>query len=104
MVDATGGTAGKLTSLKGAVGNPRWSNDGKALAFLFVDNVYLIPAEGGSARNITREMSATASSKPIWLATNRILIAEWVDGEAGFAQIDFTQGSIEPLWTHNNAS
>jgi dipeptidyl aminopeptidase/acylaminoacyl peptidase len=38
VVSASGGTPRRLTSVKGELGTPRWSPDGKLVAFLFIEN------------------------------------------------------------------
>jgi dipeptidyl aminopeptidase/acylaminoacyl peptidase len=52
--DAAGGSPRKLTDLKGALAQPRWSPDGKHIAFLFIENatraagpIAAVPAEVG---------------------------------------------------------
>jgi dipeptidyl aminopeptidase/acylaminoacyl peptidase len=59
-------------------------------------DVWVIPAAGGEARNLTPQMPASAS----WLSWSgdRIVFAENVDGNAGIAAVDLT-GRVEPIWT-----
>ena len=56
-VDRKGGTALRLTSGPGAASNPKFSPDGKSIAFTGRyngnANVYLMPAEGGQPRQLT---------------------------------------------------
>lgn len=85
---------------------PRWSPDGKQIAFIGgimsgslggnSGDVYLIPAKGDRARNLTAQMKASAHDL-VWLSTNRLLIREYVDGQIGLAEVD-TKGGIKPLW------
>jgi dipeptidyl aminopeptidase/acylaminoacyl peptidase len=87
---------------------PRWSPDGKMVAFiggLMSDegvtggDIYVVPAAGGEARDVTPNMKASAS----WLAWDktgaRILFTEHVDGGCGFASLDTASGRIETIWT-----
>ena len=89
-IDASSGAMADVIAKPGMqIGVPKWSPDGKTIAFiggLMSDepivggDVYLVPEEGGSARNITSNMHQTAS----WLTwtqdSNRIFIAEYADG------------------------
>ena len=56
-VPASGGTASRLTIHEGLDEMPRWSPDGKFIAFSSLRSgnvdIYLIPAEGGAARQVT---------------------------------------------------
>ena len=89
------------------IGVPRWSPDGGTIAFIgglmsdegFIGgDVYTVSAAGGSARNLTTDMKASASWLT-WLgASNRILFAEFVDGGTGIATVDSSNCEIKTLW------
>jgi dipeptidyl aminopeptidase/acylaminoacyl peptidase len=101
--------SGKMTPLvdpKMQVAVPRWSPDGQSIAFiggLMSDegvtggDLYLVPATGGQARNLTPELKGSAS----WLAwhpsSRSILFAEHVDGGSGLARLNL-DGGVTPLW------
>ena len=57
IVSSAGGTATRLTNSPGAEGSPKFSPDGKWIAFTGSydgsQNVYVIPAEGGEPRRVT---------------------------------------------------
>jgi Tol biopolymer transport system component len=59
VADASGANAVQLTSLAASPGFPRWSPDGKTIAFhsnseeQFGGDVFVVPAEGGKPRNLT---------------------------------------------------
>jgi dipeptidyl aminopeptidase/acylaminoacyl peptidase len=85
---------------------PAWSPDGKSVAFIsgimsdepaVGGDIFIVPAEGGPARNVTPGMKASAS----WLTWMRggakILFGEEVDGESGVATVDVASGSLETL-------
>jgi dipeptidyl aminopeptidase/acylaminoacyl peptidase len=86
---------------------PRWSPDGKSIAFiqgLMSDEgftggeIYVVSRDGGPAKNLT----PGRKSSPSWIqwlpSSNRILFAEHVAGEAGFATLDLASGETERLW------
>lgn len=89
-IDAASGAITDVIAKPGMqIGVPKWSPDGKTIAFiggLMSDepivggDVYLVPEAGGNARNVTPNMIQTAS----WLTwtpdSKRILIAEYADG------------------------
>src|SRR6187397_424073 len=56
-VERAGGTARRLTSFQGESTNPRFSPDGKSIAFSaeYAGNVdvYVVPAEGGEPKRLT---------------------------------------------------
>ena len=57
MADRTGGTAHRITAMTGEESVPRFSPDGKWLAFASTQNgnadVYIMPVEGGSLKQLT---------------------------------------------------
>ena len=57
MADRTGGTAHRITAMTGEESVPRFSPDGKWLAFSSTQNgnadVYIMPVEGGSLMQLT---------------------------------------------------
>ncbi len=85
---------------------PAWSPDGKSVAFIsgimsdepaIGGDIFVVPAEGGEAKNITPGMKASASWLT-WLPGGaKILFGEDVDGESGVATVDVGSGKIEPL-------
>jgi len=105
-IDLSGETKSILKpSLQMAV--PRWSNDGRSIAFiggLMSDagstggDIYIVSATGGEAKNITPGMKASAS----WLAwqksSDQILFSEAIDGNSGFATVNPADGKITKLW------
>ena len=102
-VSASGGDMKSIYKPTLQVANPAWSPDGRSVAFisgLMSDepsvggDVYVVPAEGGEARNITPEMKASASWLT-WTGPQTILFGEDVDGESGVATVDVSAGKIE---------
>jgi dipeptidyl aminopeptidase/acylaminoacyl peptidase len=87
---------------------PQWSPDGKQIAFIggliagfgggHNGDVYLIPAAGGVAHNITPQLKASARGLR-WLSAHRLLFQEWVHGNAGFGEVDLAQGTVRQVWT-----
>ncbi len=90
------------------IGVPRWSPDGKTVAFIgglmsdeisIGGDIFTVPAIGGEVRNLTHEMKASASWLT-WLSSSaEILFFELVDGSSGVAKVDLANGKITTLWT-----
>jgi len=84
---------------------PALSPDGKSVAFIsgimsdepaVGGDIFIIPAAGGEAKNITPGMKASASWLT-WTSDGKILFGEDVDGESGIAKVDPSSGAIETL-------
>jgi dipeptidyl aminopeptidase/acylaminoacyl peptidase len=86
---------------------PRWSPDGENIAFisgLMSDegstggDIFVVPATGGSARNVTPEIKASPG-RLWWNTSGQILFSEVVDGEIGLSTVDLGAGKITKLWS-----
>ena len=89
------------------IAHPRWSPDGNSVAFiggLMSDehakggDIYLIPAGGGAAHNLTNKMKGSASSF-VWRGDDEILFLENLDGGSGIATLGVSSGRINLLWS-----
>jgi dipeptidyl aminopeptidase/acylaminoacyl peptidase len=87
---------------------PRWSPDGRSIAFiggLMSDegstggDVFLLPAAGGPARNLTPGLQASVSGLGWRPEGNEILLLESVDGGSGIATLDVRSGKVTALWS-----
>ncbi|HEX3577544.1 MAG TPA: S9 family peptidase [Thermoanaerobaculia bacterium] len=85
---------------------PRWSPDGKSIAFiegLMSDegstggDLFVIPAAGGAARNLTPDLKASVTSFA-WTGADRITFGEDVAGESAIVRVDTTNGTMETVW------
>jgi len=100
---------GKATSVykpRLQLASPRWSPDGKKIAFiegLMSDqgvtggDIFLLP-QSGEARNLTPELKASASSIS-WIDDDLIAFGEWVDGDTGISTLKPSNGAVRGLWT-----
>jgi dipeptidyl aminopeptidase/acylaminoacyl peptidase len=100
------GEARSILDPKMQVAVPRWSPDGRTIAFiggLMSDegatggDIYLLPATGGTARDLTPVLNGSAS----WLgwhpSSGSILFAEHLDGGSGLARVG-QDGGVTRLW------
>ena len=76
-VPSAGGTATRLTADTGQDLMPRYSPDGKWIAYTASDqgnqDVYVIPAEGGEARRLTFESDVVAKAPTRWGPDNMVV-------------------------------
>ena len=89
------------------IAEPRWSPDGKNIAFiegLMSDegstggDIYVVPAGGGNARNVTPGIAASPN-RIFWASAEKILFTENIDGQSGIATVDLANGKIAQLWS-----
>jgi acylaminoacyl-peptidase len=87
---------------------PAWSPDGKSVAFIsgimsdepaVGGDIFVVPAEGGAAKNVTPGMKASASWLTWMHSGDKVLFGEDVDGESGVATVEVANGNIETI-TH----
>jgi len=86
---------------------PRWSPDGRNIAFIggimsdegsVGGDIFLVPADGGEARNVTPGIEASPDNL-YWENPDRILFAENIDGQPGFSTLQLSTGKIALRWT-----
>jgi len=94
------GTPHSIFKPKWQIAVPRWSPDGNQIAFiqgLMSDegqtggDIYLIPAAGGPARDLSPGRKASPAW-PHWMGAHKLGFTEVVDGEARFSVIDSRTG------------
>ncbi|MGB8523030.1 MAG: S9 family peptidase [Candidatus Acidiferrales bacterium] len=102
-IDAASGAMTDIVAKPGMqIGVPKWSPDGKTIAFiggLMSDepivggDVYLVPESGGNPQNATPNMHQTAS----WLTwtpdSKKILMAEYADGVSAIHEMSLDRSS-----------
>jgi len=85
---------------------PRWSPDGKTIAFIeglmsdegfYGGDLLTMPASGGAAVNRTPGRKASATSL-FWTASDRILFTEFRNGGSAISELSLGDGSIRTLW------
>lgn len=107
-VDAASGSMKTIIEKPGRqITRPRWSPDGKKIAFIgglmsdediIGGDIYGVSAEGGEMDNLTADMTMSAS----WLAwssdSGSIVLAGIVDGGTGIARIALEGDTFTELW------
>jgi dipeptidyl aminopeptidase/acylaminoacyl peptidase len=111
-VNAQTGEMHEIYKPKLQLAEPRVSPDGKTVAFiegLMSDegstggDIYVVPIEGGMARNLTPHIKASPSALT-WSAPDRITFAENVDGSSGFGSVNAKCDAVQTLWTGDEAA
>ena len=85
---------------------PRWSPDGKSIAFiegLMSDegfhggDLFTIPANGGKPINHTPGRKASASSF-FWFKPDQILMTEYASGGSAISELNLKDNSVHTIW------
>ncbi|MGA6983659.1 MAG: S9 family peptidase [Candidatus Sulfotelmatobacter sp.] len=105
--DSQSGEVREIYKPKLQIADPRVSPDGKNVAFiegLMSDegstggDIFVVPIGGGAARNVTANIKSSPFALA-WAGSERILFAENVDGNSGFARVSAKGGKVETVWT-----
>lgn len=105
-LDAATGLMKSIYKPKLQIARPAWSPDGQSIAFvegLMSDedsvggDIHVIPAAGGSPKNVTPEMKASASWLA-WSSEGNIVFGAYVEGDAGFFSVSPAGGKVEELF------
>ena len=107
IIDAGSGKATSLHQPATQIAGPRWSPDGDRVAFIgglmsdedrIGGDIYVVPASGGEARNITPGLQGSANWLT-WTGTDEILLARNLDGGISIASLRVSKGEVTPLWS-----
>src|SRR5204862_135889 len=105
-IDTAKGNATSLYKPSLQVAVPRWSPDGKSIAFiegLMSDegfhggDLFTMSAAGQGLTNRTRGRKSSASSL-FWLASDRILFTEYVGGGSAISELTLADNSVRTIW------
>jgi dipeptidyl aminopeptidase/acylaminoacyl peptidase len=106
VVDVASSTMRPIYTPQLQIAQPRWSPDGKSIAFiegLMSDegstggDLFVIPATGGGARNVTPGLKASVTSIA-WTSPDKITLGEDVAGESALVRLDVSSGAMETFW------
>ena len=105
-VDIGKGTATSIYKPQLQLATPRWSPDGKSIAFiegLMSDegfhggDLFTVSANGGKAVNRTPGRKTSPSSL-FWLKSGRILLTEYVGGGSAVSELNLGDNSVRTMW------
>jgi dipeptidyl aminopeptidase/acylaminoacyl peptidase len=107
-IDANSGNMRPILEKPGTqIAVPRWSPDGKQIAFiggLMSDegitggDVFVVPAREGEARNLTPNMTQSASSLNWTPDSANILFTGIGDGSTVIGSVNAQDGKVAPVW------
>jgi dipeptidyl aminopeptidase/acylaminoacyl peptidase len=107
LCDAASGTVTTLAKPTLQIASPRWSGDGKRIAWIggimsdetiTGGDVFVIPASGGEAADITPGLAASVHTITWNGSSTRLLATEFAAGEEVLASIDVAAKSQRELW------
>jgi dipeptidyl aminopeptidase/acylaminoacyl peptidase len=113
VVTATGGQARQLTTNPGPDEAPRWSRDGRRLAYVASDDpmswaeksdLMLLNAPGGPPRNLTGAYEDTVTGQPRWSPDGQTLYAPGLSGVYGqLLRVSVSGGPTLPVFEGRGA-
>jgi dipeptidyl aminopeptidase/acylaminoacyl peptidase len=107
VIRADTGTAKSIWKPALQLAGPRWSLDGQSIAVIHGimsdegatgGDIYVVPAAGGPARNVTPNLEGSARSLA-WRADGRLLFDEYVDGNSALVMVSAAGGPRTTVWT-----
>ena len=107
-IDAKTGTASKIHHPELQIASPRWSGDGKRIAYIggimsdeaiTGGDVYVVPATGGTPTDVTPDLKASAITIAWNGSPNRILATELAGDRMVIALIDPGAKRQQQLWS-----
>ncbi len=107
LLDAKGTAARAIHKPELQIASPRYSGDGKQIAYIggimsdeaiTGGDVYVLPAAGGAATNVTPELKASVTTIA-WDAAGDILATELAGGRSVIARIDTAARTQKQLWS-----
>jgi dipeptidyl aminopeptidase/acylaminoacyl peptidase len=105
-IDIGKGTATSIYKPALQLATPRWSPDGKSVAFiegLMSDegfhggDLFTISSDGGKAVNRTPGRKTSPSSL-FWIKPDRILLTEYVGGGSAVSELNLADNSVRTIW------
>lgn len=109
-VDVTSGAAKQIHHPALQIASPRWSGDGRSIAYIggimsdegiTGGDVYVVPASGGAAVNVTPELQASVMTITWNGSSSRILTTELAGGEMRVGSVNVLTKSHWVVW-HDN--
>jgi dipeptidyl aminopeptidase/acylaminoacyl peptidase len=107
LIDAQSGAVTSLLKPSLQMASPRWSGDGKRIAYIggimsdegiTGGDVYCIDAAGGDPVDLTRDLAASVQTIT-WNGSDRSIVAtEFAAGDEVLASIDSRSGTQRELW------
>ena len=106
MIDIRNGNATSICKPSFQVAIPRWSPDGKSIAFIegvmsdegfHGGDLFTISANGDDLTNRTRGRKTSVNSF-FWLAPERILLVEYLGGGSAISELSLINNSGRTIW------
>lgn len=107
VIDSHNGALEKLAKPPLQIASPRWSGDGKFIAYIggimsdegiTGGDIYVIPARGGAPIDVTPGLAASVQAFTWAGSASRIIATEFAAGDEVLATIDLSSKSQHQIW------